>query len=267
MLTDNTILVFAVAGALILLALVQLFLATRHDRAVTAAGPIEELAIYERRLEEKQRLVDELENELEKRRQAMAVVADLQAEVDGLRRQKEELLAEWESLRERRDEVAAVRHETEAAVVERQQLETEIAPLRAEYLAIKEKLEKAEELLGRTEALKREYDEISRQVDELRDRSGSWRKPKTGSHASKTARRISKRTIRAWRAAKHPRRASWESAGPGRGGTRGISSRPRPNTDVLVPISRHKGRRSAASRGRSKRSRRRAARSMRGWRT
>ena len=170
MLTDNTILVLAIAGVLILLAVVQLLLAARHDRAVTAAGPIEELAIYERRLEEKQRLVDELENELEKRRQAMAVVADLQAEVDGLRRQKEELLAEWESLRERREEVAAVRQETEAAVIERQQLESEIAPLRAEYLAIKERLEKAEELLGRTEALKREYEEISKQVSELRER-------------------------------------------------------------------------------------------------
>jgi len=66
MLTDNTILVLAIAGVLILLAVVQLLLAARHDRAVTAAGPIEELAIYERRLEEKQRLVDELENELEK---------------------------------------------------------------------------------------------------------------------------------------------------------------------------------------------------------
>jgi len=170
MLTDNTILVLAIAGILILLAVVQLFLAVRHDRAVAAAGPIEELAVYERRLDEKQRLIDELEDELEKRRQAMAVVADLQAEVDGLRRQKEELLAEWESLRERRDEVAAVRQETEAAVVERQQLETEIAPLRAEYLAIKERLEKAEDLLGRTEALKREYEEISGQVDELRDK-------------------------------------------------------------------------------------------------
>ena len=170
MLTDNTILVLAIAGILILLAVVQLFLAVRHDRAVAAAGPIEELAVYERRLDEKQRLIDELEDELEKRRQAMAVVADLQAEVDGLRRQKEELLAEWESLRERRDEVAAVRQETEAAVVERQQLETEIAPLRAEYLAIKDRLEKAEELLGRTEALKREYEELSGQVDELRDK-------------------------------------------------------------------------------------------------
>lgn len=170
MLTDNTILVLAIAGVLILLAIVQLFLAVRHDRALTAAGPIEELAVYEMRLEAKQRLMDDLDKELEKRREAMAVVADLQAEVDGLRRQKEELLAEWESLRERREEVASVRKETEDAVVERQQLEAEIAPLRAEYLAIKERLEKAEELLGRIDGLKREHDEISGEVEALRDK-------------------------------------------------------------------------------------------------
>ena len=170
MLTDNTILVLAIAGVLILLAVVQLFLAARHDRAVTAAGPIEELAVYEKRLEEKRRLMEDLEAELEKRREAMAVVADLQAEVDGLRRQKEELITEWESLRERRDEVAAVRKETEEAVVERQQLETEIAPLRAEYLEVKERLEKAEEIIGRTEALRKEYDAIFTQVEGLRDK-------------------------------------------------------------------------------------------------
>jgi len=170
MLTDNTILVLATAGVLILLAVVQLFLAARHDRAVTAAGPIEELAVYEKRLQEKQRLMDDLEAELEKRREGMAIVADIQAEVDGLRRQKEELLTEWESLRERRDEVAAVRRETEEAVVERQQLETEIAPLRAEYLTIKERLEKAEELLERIDTLKREHGEISAQVEDLRDK-------------------------------------------------------------------------------------------------
>jgi hypothetical protein len=169
MLTDNTILVLAIAGVLILLAIVQLFLAVRHDRAVTAAGPIEELAVYEKRLEEKQRLMDDLEDELAKRREAMAVVNDLQGEVDGLRRQKEELVTEWESLRERREEVAAVRKETEEAVVERQQLETEIAPLRAEYLAVQERLEKAEELVGRIDALKREHEEIFREVEDLRD--------------------------------------------------------------------------------------------------
>ena len=49
MLTDNTILALGTAGVLILLALVQLFLAARHDRAVMAAEPIEELSVYEER--------------------------------------------------------------------------------------------------------------------------------------------------------------------------------------------------------------------------
>ncbi|MCJ7872106.1 hypothetical protein [Phaeobacter sp. J2-8] len=169
MLTDNTILVLAVAGVLMLLAAIQLFLAVRHDRAVAAAGPIEELAVYDKRLQEKQRIMDDLEDELAKRREAMAVTADLQAEVDGLRRQKEELLTEWESLRERREEVSAVRREIEEATIERQTLEAEMAPLRAEYLEIKERLDKAEDLIGRIDALKREHGEIAAEVEEFHE--------------------------------------------------------------------------------------------------
>ncbi len=115
----------------------------------------------------KQNTIDDLEAELVKRREAMAVVADLQAEVDGLRRQKEELLAEWESRRERREEVAAVRKETENAVIERQRLEAEIAPLRAEYLAVKEQLEKAEELVGRIGTLKLKVGRAGQSVSAL----------------------------------------------------------------------------------------------------
>lgn len=170
MLTANTILVFVLAGGLILLALVQLFLAARHDRAITAAGPIEELAVYDKRLKEKRQLMTDLEEEIEKRREAMAVVADLGAEVDGLRRQKEELLAEWESLREKRDEVHAVREEIEEAMIERQSLEAELAPLRAEFLAVKERLEKAEELVERIDALNAEHQAITEKVEGMRNK-------------------------------------------------------------------------------------------------
>lgn len=167
--TDIILVVFVMAGSLILLALVQLFLAARHDRAITAAGPIEELAIYEKRLEEKKLLMADLEEEIEKRREAMAVIADLGAEVDGMRRQKEDLLEEWEQLRERREEVLAVRQEIEAAMTERLALESELAPLRAEYLALKERLAKAEELVGQIGRLEAEYREISDKVESLRD--------------------------------------------------------------------------------------------------
>ena len=167
--TDIILVVFVVAASLILLALVQLFLASRHDRVVTAAGPIEELAIYEKRLEEKKLLMADLEEEFEKRREAMAVVADLGAEVDGLRRQKEDFLVEWEQLRERRDEVQAVRQEIEGAMTERLTLESEVAPLRSEYQAIKERLEKAEDLVVQIDRLTAELHGLTEQVDAKRD--------------------------------------------------------------------------------------------------
>ncbi len=170
MLTDNTLLVFVLTGGLILLALVQLFLAVRHDRAVTAAGPIEELAVYDKRLDEKRLMMIDLEEEIEKRRGAMAVVADLGAEVDGLRRQKDELLTEWESLREKREEVQVVRGDVEDAMIERQSLEAELIPLRAEYLSLKEQIEKAENLIKRTEEFRAEYQVVSEKVASMRSR-------------------------------------------------------------------------------------------------
>ncbi|MBK5924618.1 chromosome segregation ATPase-like protein [Rhodovulum sulfidophilum] len=168
MITDNTLVVFIIIGAVALLAIVQITLAIRQDRLVSAAGPIEELAVYEKRLEEKQHLMDDLEEELAKRREAMAVVADIGAEVDGLRRQKEELLAEWNAMGDKREEVQAMRREIEDVVIERQSLEAEIAPLQAEYLSVKERLEKAEELVGRIDALTTEHAEISGKVEAMR---------------------------------------------------------------------------------------------------
>lgn len=169
MITDNTLLVFVIIGILALLAIVQLALAFRHDRVIAAAGPIEELAVYDKRLEEKRRLVIDLDDELAKRRDEMASVGDLGAEVDGLRRQKEELLAEWNAMADKRDEVQTLRREIEGVMIERQSLEAEIVPLRAEYLEVKERLEKAEELTARIDALNSERDQIAARVETMRD--------------------------------------------------------------------------------------------------
>lgn len=169
MITDNTLLVFIIVGALALIAIVQISLAARQDRMVAAAGPIEELAVYEKRLEEKRRLMVDLEEDLAKRHEALAVVADKGAEVDGLRRQKEELLAEWSAMDEKREALQALRREVEDALIERQSLEAEIGPLRQEYLSVKERLEKAEELIVKTDALNAEYNEISARVETMRE--------------------------------------------------------------------------------------------------
>jgi len=169
MITDNTLLVFIIIGALALLAVIQVTLAIQQDRQISAAGPIEELAVYDKRLEEKKRLMDDLEVEVQKRREAMAHVADIAAEVDGLRRQKEELLTEWNSLEDKRNEVRTVRGEIEDAVIERQSIEAELVPLRAEYLSVKERLEKAEELESRVESLTLQHEEMTNKISEKRN--------------------------------------------------------------------------------------------------
>ena len=143
MITDNTLLVLVTVGILALLAIIQTAMAVRHDRANAAAGPIEELAVYERRLEEKRRLMDDLDEEVEKRREAMARVGDLEARVDGLRRQEEDFLAEWNTMADKRQEVQALRHEIEEMATEKLSLEAELVPLRNEYLEVKAELEKA----------------------------------------------------------------------------------------------------------------------------
>lgn len=169
MITDNTLLVFIIIGALALLAVIQITLAIRQDRLISAAGPIEELAVYNKRVEEKQRLINDLEVEEQKRREALAHVTDIETEVAGLRRQKEELLTEWNSLEDKRNEIHAVRGEIEEAVIERQSIEAELVPLRAEYLSVKERLEKAEELEGRVETLTVQYEEMAGKIAEKRN--------------------------------------------------------------------------------------------------
>ena len=134
LLTTNTLIAYVILGILALLAVLQLILSVRHDRIVTAQGPASTLEALQSRIETKQITLDDLEAELEKRREAVAVVTDIQAEVDGLRRQKEELLTEWESLRERREEVAAVRKETEEAVIERQLKQMPDSPHKTELV-------------------------------------------------------------------------------------------------------------------------------------
>ncbi|NIZ62351.1 chromosome segregation ATPase-like protein [Sedimentitalea sp. CY04] len=161
--------VFVIGAALALLAVVQFMLAMKHDKAVAAAGPIEELATYDARLAQKKDLLVDLEEELEKRRQNIATIADVQVEVDALVRQRENLLTEWATLEEKRQEVTTVREDMEAAMVERQSLEAELSEKRQEYLTVQERLERAEQLVHQTAALTKEKEELDAIVGQLRD--------------------------------------------------------------------------------------------------
>lgn len=169
MLTNLTLIVLIVAAALGFLLIVLFILANRHDKVVTAQGPLATLEALQERIEQKRATLADIDDELEQRRKALQDIANVQADVDALTRQREELLAEWATMEERRQEVQTVRAEMEEAMIERQALDGELAQKREEYLAVKERLEKAEALMSRIEALQSEHDALTQRVETMRD--------------------------------------------------------------------------------------------------
>ena len=168
MLTGSPLLVLIVAGFLAFLAILQFWLATRHDHAVSIQGPLEEERAIFARITEKRATLADIEHDLQKRREALAVVADIQAEVDALTRKRDELLDEWNQMGERRDEVLALRRELEEAQIDKLRFDAEQASTKAEYEEIRDRLARAERLLGRVTELEQQHDETVRRIEALK---------------------------------------------------------------------------------------------------
>lgn len=168
MLTGSPLLVLIVAGSLAFLAIVQFWLATRHDHAVSIQGPLEEETAIFARIAEKRATLADIEHDLQKRREALAVVADVQAEVDALSRKRDELLDEWNQMEDRRKEVLALRQELEEAQVDKLRFDAELAGSKAEHEEIRDRLARAERLLERVDDLKRQQEELARRIEELK---------------------------------------------------------------------------------------------------
>lgn len=159
----------ALAISLAVLSFVTLFLATRHDKVVSLAGPIEEEKAIAARIAEKRATIDDLEDDLRKRREALAHLADVQAEVDALIGKLSELQTEWNQSDARRAEVSALRHEIEAARIEKLAVDAELAEARANLAEVSNRLAKAEELVHRIDALSAEAKTLEARVAELRE--------------------------------------------------------------------------------------------------
>ena len=168
MLTGSPLLVLIVAGCLAFLAIVQFWLATRHDHAVSIQGPLEEERAIFARIAEKRATLADIEHDLQKRREALAVVADVQAEVDALTRKRDEVLDEWNQMEQRRNEVVALRRELEDAQIAKLSFDAEMAAAKAEYDEIRDRAVRAERLLDRVAELQQQQDEISRRIEQLK---------------------------------------------------------------------------------------------------
>lgn len=167
MLTGNPLLVLIVVGILAFLAVVQFWLATRHDHAVSIQGPLEEERAIFARIAEKRATLADLEHDLQKRREALAVVADIQAEVDALIRKRDEVLDEWNQMEERRNEVLALRRELEEAQIEKLRFDAELAAAKAEHEEIRERLTRAERLLDQVDDMQERHAELTRKIETL----------------------------------------------------------------------------------------------------
>lgn len=169
MFSTNIFIFLALAVVLGILSIVTLFLARHHDRANALAGPLEQEAAVTARIEEKRLTLSDIEGELVKRREALAHVAQVQAELDALTRQRDDLLAEWNQSAARRAEVEAMRHETEASRNERLAVDADLSTARADLDEVRDRLARAEDLVHRIAALTEERDTLSRDVDQFRD--------------------------------------------------------------------------------------------------
>ncbi|MFD1807553.1 chromosome segregation ATPase-like protein [Gemmobacter lanyuensis] len=131
------------------------------------AGPLEEERAVLARIEEKRRTLTDLEGELTKRREALANLANVGADFDALSGKLAELQTEWNQMGARREEVAALRRETEAAQTLKLAVDAELSAARADLADVRERLEKAETLVHRIDALTAESRQLEVRVAEL----------------------------------------------------------------------------------------------------
>ena len=169
MFSFSFIALIALAVACFLLSFVTLWLAYQHDKVVELAGPLEEKKAVEARIAETRLILDDVNDELSKRRAVLDNIAIVQADCEALRQQRDDLQIEWAQMTERREEVAALRRETEDALTENLAVSAQLAEQRADLAEVRAKLEKAEDLVHKIDALTTEAQNLETRVEALRD--------------------------------------------------------------------------------------------------
>ena len=169
MLTGNLLIVFAIMGIITILLIIQFILAARNDHEISAAPRYKTLEVLDEEIQLKKEITSDLEEELDKRRQKLEVVADLGHQVEMLERKRDELTTEWEQLEERRNEVHQVRSEMEETINEKLHLDSELAEIRKEWESLKERSFEAEQLVAKIDEMQQEHNDLKTFLDEHKD--------------------------------------------------------------------------------------------------
>ena len=156
----SLLLIVLIAGfALLSLAIIMVVFAMLADHSNTLKPPLATLDELNAQIRGKEITLDDLEAELQKRRDAISNIANVQADVDSLIHQRDEVLTEWNQLEERRQEILALRKETEEAhtafaaatrdltekAAELEQIEASLNDRTAKIEEIEAKLQKTEQ--------------------------------------------------------------------------------------------------------------------------
>ncbi|MDV7142018.1 chromosome segregation ATPase-like protein [Tropicimonas sp. TH_r6] len=160
--------VLLVGFALLALVIVMVVVSWRADHANTIKGPLATIGELEAQIGGKNNTLTELEDELQKRREAIKTVADIQAEVDSLIRQREELQQEWMQLEERREEVLALRQETDEAQTALSTVTRDLQDKAAELEKVETRLSRAEQLVSQISQLEDDQARLEKEVEDLR---------------------------------------------------------------------------------------------------
>ena len=169
LLINNISVLLAVCGAILLLTLIQLFLAINQDKRETNAGPIKELEELKVEIERKEAQKLEMEGAIDKFRKTLAEQAELMAEADYRQKRIEELQTEWNSLHSKRSELKEFLTESEKVQVERIEIETALKTAQTELSDIKERLIQKDDLDRLIEQLQTSKQEYEIELKKLRD--------------------------------------------------------------------------------------------------
>ncbi|PSL16038.1 McrB family protein [Shimia abyssi] len=153
---------------LLALVIIMVIVAARADHANTLKPPLATLGEIDAQIRGKYTTLDDLEAELQKRRDAIGNLADVQAEVDALIRQKNEVLGEWQQLEDRRQEILALRQETDEAHTALAGATRDLSAKALELEQVEARLQKAERLVAQIADLEADYSQLEQSVAELR---------------------------------------------------------------------------------------------------
>lgn len=169
MMIENTAIILGIVVGIGFLTTLMLLMANRADRVVSNAPLIEEAKVLDKRIDAKRADLLDLEEDLRKRREALADFAERQAQVDGLNRMRDDLLTEWNSLEDRRAEVREINSQTERAMLDKQALDAELAEARSTLDVVQDRLDRAERLVTRIAELEAQSTALDEKIAGMRD--------------------------------------------------------------------------------------------------